>query len=605
MPGFEPDPAAPDPAEARSAVAELQQLLLTTEDITGFLDELTALAVKVLPGEVSCGITLRRDRGAFTVASSDSRAGQVDEIQYGHDEGPCLRSLATGQAVVVEDLADDGRWGSYRMPALGHGVRSSLSLPLRAGSQVIGALNIYATTPRAFGPSEQLVAGRFADEASRALELAVRMAERSEMSAHLQAALASRAVIDQAVGIIMGQNRCTADEAFEVLRTASHNRNVKLRDIATDMVTSVSGPHRHPTLLLTRGPTHLRDLWSDHPTGQTGGIESRASAGRRSFSCGPAARPSDQTCPRRPISVPANHARIASEVGTAVPPAEVAAAAGLPGAVTVLKQACSEQRQPAYRNGYEYLAPLFVEHAALPEGHPHRERLRDELIAGYLPVARHIARRFRNRGEPPQDLEQVASMGLVLAVDRFDPQREVDFLSFAVPTITGEVLRYLRDRTHTIRMPRRLRDLRSRIYDAADELAQHHSRAARPSEIARHLELDVEIVLEGLAAEGTARTSSLDEPGWSDDGGSGAGDRNRFAAALSQAEPEFDLVEHREGLAPLLAALPERERRILLLRFFGGLTQTEIATQVGLSQMHVSRLLTRTLTRLRHQLATD
>ena len=306
------------------------------------------------------------------------------------------------------------------------------------------------------------------------------------------------------------------------------------------------------------------------------------------------------------MSVPAHPARIASEVRTAVPPAGVAAgAAGLPGTATVLERACSEQRQPAYRNGYEHLAPLFVEHAELPEGHPHRERIRTELIAGHLPVARHIARRFRNRGEPPQDVEQIASMGLVLAVDRFDPGREVDFLSFAVPTITGEVLRYLRDRTHTIRMPRRLRELRSRIYDAAAELAQRHGRAARPSEIARHLELDVETVLEGLAAESTARTSSLDEPGWSEDDSSGAGDHTRFAAALSRTEPEFDLVEHREALAPLLAALPERERQILLLRFFGGLTQTQIGAQVGISQMHVSRLLTRTLNRLRHQLATD
>jgi GAF domain-containing protein len=241
VPGPESSPVVPELAVASSAAAELQQLLLATDDITGFLDQLTTLTVKVLPGEVSCGLTLRRDHGAFTVASSDSRASQVDEIQYGHDEGPCLRSLATGEVVVVDDLANEDRWGGYRMPALGHGVRSSLSLPLHTDGEVIGALNIYATTPRAFGPGEQLVARRFADEASRALALAVRLAERTEMSAHLQAALASRAVIDQAVGIIMGQNRCTVDEAFEVLRAISQNRNVKLRDIAADMVTAVSG----------------------------------------------------------------------------------------------------------------------------------------------------------------------------------------------------------------------------------------------------------------------------------------------------------------------------------------------------------------------------
>ena len=226
---------------AASATAELQELLLATEDITGFLDHLATLAVTVLPADTSCGITLRREHGAMTVASSDARASQVDEIQYGHDEGPCLHSLRTGQAVVVDDLAADDRWGAYRMPALGHGIRSSLSLPLRTNGEIIGALNIYAGTPHAFGPQEQRAACRFADEASRALALAVRIADRTDMSDHLQTALVSRAVIDQALGIIMGQNRCTADEAFDLLRTISQNRNIKLRDIAAEMVTAVSG----------------------------------------------------------------------------------------------------------------------------------------------------------------------------------------------------------------------------------------------------------------------------------------------------------------------------------------------------------------------------
>ncbi|MDT7578804.1 MAG: polymerase sigma-B factor, partial [Pseudonocardiales bacterium] len=278
--------------------------------------------------------------------------------------------------------------------------------------------------------------------------------------------------------------------------------------------------------------------------------------------------------------------------------------AAVPGAATTPGRPGSGRR-PACPNGYEHLAPLFAERAALPEGHPRRERLRAELIAAYLPVARNIARRYVRRGEPPQDVEQVAAVGLILAVDRFDPERAVDFLSFAVPTITGEVLRYFRDRAHTIRTPRRVRELQARILDAAAELAQRHGRAARPSEIARHLELNLEIVLEGLAAQGAAHTSSLDEPAEHGEEGSGSRDRTRFAAALSQIEPEFDLVVHRESLAPLLTALPERERTILLLRFFGGLTQTEIAGQVGLSQMHVSRLLSRTLTHLRHQLTTD
>jgi RNA polymerase sigma-B factor len=252
--------------------------------------------------------------------------------------------------------------------------------------------------------------------------------------------------------------------------------------------------------------------------------------------------------------------------------------------------------------GYEHLAPLFAERAGLPPDHPRRKRLRAELIAGYLPVARNIARRYGYRGENPEDLEQVASVGLVLAVDRFDPGRDVDFLSFAVPTITGEVLRYFRDRVNTIRTPRRLRALQALIYDAAAELGQRHGRAARPSQIAEHLGVDLAVVLEALVAQGAAYTASLDEPASGDDG---SGDRSRFGAALAQVEQEFDLVEHREALAPLLAALPDRDRRILLLRFFGGLTQTEIGAQIGISQMHVSRLLARTLIRLRRGLTTD
>ena len=259
-------------------------------------------------------------------------------------------------------------------------------------------------------------------------------------------------------------------------------------------------------------------------------------------------------------------------------------------------------RPPAPRSGYEHLAPLFAERAGLPEGHPRRERLRDELITGHLSLARHIARRYAYRGDNPEDLVQVASVGLVLAVDRFDPGRGIDFLSFAVPTINGEVLRYFRDRASTIRTPRRLRALQSMMYGAVAELGQRHGRAPRPSEIAEHLAVDVEVVLEALSAQGVAHTASLDEPAPDRDG---SGDRLRFATALTHVESEFDLVEHREALTPLLAALPDRERRILLLRFFGGLTQTEIGAQVGISQMHVSRLLSRTLARLRRQLSAD
>jgi GAF domain-containing protein len=230
-----------DPAPSNGPAAELQQLLLDTPDFTDFLQELVVLAVDGLPGDVSCGLTMRRDHQPLTVASSDARASQADEVQYRHDDGPCLTSLKTGRPVEIVDLVDDDRWGSYRSSALAHGIRASLSLPLRAGGQVLGALNFYSSLPGLFGDRERELAGGFAREAARALALGIRIAERSEMSEHLRAALASRAVIDQALGIIMGQNRCSAGAAFELLRSISQNRNVKLRDVAVDMVTAVGG----------------------------------------------------------------------------------------------------------------------------------------------------------------------------------------------------------------------------------------------------------------------------------------------------------------------------------------------------------------------------
>jgi RNA polymerase sigma-B factor len=254
------------------------------------------------------------------------------------------------------------------------------------------------------------------------------------------------------------------------------------------------------------------------------------------------------------------------------------------------------------RSGYEHLTPLFVEHARLPEGDPRRPELRNELVVACMPIARNIGRKHRYRGENPDDLEQVAVLGLIKAIDRFDPDRGVDFVSFAVPTISGEVRHHLRDLRSTIRVPRRIRHLQGEVGRATEELRRATGHAPRPSEIARHLDLDVADVLEALEADHRAHCSSLDEP-FPEDGDSGGA--SRYAAALSTADPFLDLVEDHESLQPLLDALPDRERRILLLRFFGNLTQSEIATSTGISQMHVSRLLSRTLAELRTELTTD
>ncbi len=237
---------------------ELHQLLLATDGVTDFLDHLARLTVTSLGGDIWCGVTLRRDHRPVTVASSDARADQIDEVQYQHDEGPCLTSIANGEVVFVEDLVDDDRWGEYRTRALAHGVRSSLSLPLKTGNGAVGALNIYAGTPSAFSDADRRHAEQFAAEASGALALAVRLAERTEVSAQLEEALATRAVIDQALGVIMGGRRCTADEAFEMLRTVSQNSNVKLHDVAAGMVAAVSGQPASNTARFSRGPQQAR-----------------------------------------------------------------------------------------------------------------------------------------------------------------------------------------------------------------------------------------------------------------------------------------------------------------------------------------------------------
>jgi RNA polymerase sigma-B factor len=254
--------------------------------------------------------------------------------------------------------------------------------------------------------------------------------------------------------------------------------------------------------------------------------------------------------------------------------------------------------EPVGDTGYQHLAPLFVEFVALPPHHPGRAALRDRLVEGHLPVAQHIARRFAHRGEPLDDLEQVATVGLINAVDRFEPARGVEFLSYAVPTITGEVRRHFRDQGWAMRVPRRLKDLHVTLGATVSELSQRLGRAPTATELSRHLDLPREQVVEGLEAANAYRGKSLDSLLDEEDGSSGT-----LADAIGTADRELERVEYRESLQPLLAELPERERTILMLRFFGNMTQTQIAERVGISQMHVSRLLAQTLATLREGLA--
>lgn len=243
---------------------------------------------------------------------------------------------------------------------------------------------------------------------------------------------------------------------------------------------------------------------------------------------------------------------------------------------------------------YAHLMPLLQEFASLPQEDPRRGALREKLVAGFLPVAQHIAWRFAGRGEPVEDLEQAGALGLIGAVNRFEPARGIDFLSFAVPTITGEIRRHFRDHTWAMRVPRRLKDLQSTMNSAIGPLSQELGRAPRPSEIAARLGVAVEEVVEGLEAQHAYRNSSLDE--LTSEGDTPLVDR------LGTADAELESVEYRETLVPLLDELPERERTIVMLRFFGNQTQTQIAEQVGISQMHVSRLLGQILATLRRRM---
>lgn len=234
------------PLDLAAAYAELQSLLIERPDVTRFMQQLAALAATVVPG-ASCGITMRRDREVATIAQSDGFAVAVDEIQYGRGQGPCLEAMHTGRVVRVADLAKDDRWGEYRMHALAYGVRSSLSLPLSVEGESIGALNIYTQRPDSFGTDETQRAEAFAQQAASVLTVVLRNADQMLVERQLREALAIRAIIDQAVGIVMGQRGVNSADAFAVLRETSQNRNRKLRDVAADLIETVTGEPPRPS----------------------------------------------------------------------------------------------------------------------------------------------------------------------------------------------------------------------------------------------------------------------------------------------------------------------------------------------------------------------
>ncbi|MHC5560657.1 ANTAR domain-containing protein [Kocuria sp. U4B] len=224
----------------------MHELLLDSPDITAFLTQFTQKMATTLAAdgeEVWCAVTLLRERRSATVASSNDRAAALDEIQYVYGDGPCLTAAREHTVVHVPDVATDSRWPGYTEAAAATGVASVLGVPFELAGEARAALNIYSDQPRAYDQAAIEAARREVALASSALRLAVRLAGHRDTEADLVAALESRTSIDLAVGIVMGQNRCTQREAVEILKAASNHRNVKLRDLAEELVAQVGkGP---------------------------------------------------------------------------------------------------------------------------------------------------------------------------------------------------------------------------------------------------------------------------------------------------------------------------------------------------------------------------
>jgi RNA polymerase sigma-B factor len=267
--------------------------------------------------------------------------------------------------------------------------------------------------------------------------------------------------------------------------------------------------------------------------------------------------------------------------------------------VVLASQALADSREDRTRADRNHARELFAQLIDPAVSDAARQRVRDELVEMHLPLVEYLARRFRNRGEPLDDLIQVATIGLIKSVDRFDLERGVEFSTYATPTIVGEIKRHFRDKGWAIRVPRRLQELKLALTKATQELSQRNGRSPTVAELAAHLKMTDEEVLEGLESANAYSAVSLDAPDGGDD------DSPSVQDTLGITDEAIEGVEYRESLKPLLEKLPPREKKILLLRFFGNMTQSQIATELGISQMHVSRLLARTLTQLRDGLLVD
>ena len=233
---------------------------------------------------------------------------------------------------------------------------------------------------------------------------------------------------------------------------------------------------------------------------------------------------------------------------------------------------------------------MFEQLAALEAGTSEHEELRAALIERHLPLVTFMARKFADRGEPLDDLIQVGTIGLIKAIDRFEISKGFEFSTFATPTIVGEIKRHFRDKTWAVRVPRRLQELGASVTKATTELTQKLDRSPTPKEIAKHLGITVDDVAEALESNAAYSTVSLDVTSETS---------TSIGETFGALDEALEGVEYRESLKPLLAQLDDREKRILQMRFFDNLSQSQIATELGISQMHVSRILNKVLTHLR------
>lgn len=236
---------------------------------------------------------------------------------------------------------------------------------------------------------------------------------------------------------------------------------------------------------------------------------------------------------------------------------------------------------------------LFGELKASPSDSPRRRELRDHLVTEHMNYARYVAARFK-ASHRSEDLEQVAYLALVKAVDRFDPDYGSTFLGYLTPVITGEIKRYFRDATWDVHVPRRVQELSLRLRGASEDLTQRLGRSPTATELADALDATAEEIVEAMEAASAYTTASLDWPSIADDA-----DSAPLGELLGGSDPGFQAVTERESLKPLLARLPERDKQVLMMRFFRTMTQSQISEELGVSQMQVSRILTRILGELR------